>query len=375
MGKVIERNMSVDIVKAFGIICMVGGHCGWPLTHFVYLFHMAIFFIASGYCYKQSNSLDQMSVIRFIKRKFVSIWFPYVLWTAIYSVLHNLFIKINFYTDNPLLMKYVSGPRIYTTEYWTILDMLKNIIKALFLRGGTQMGGAFWFLATLMKISIIYCIVDFTLNIFLRKNEQRVFASQFIISIIFLCIGFACFTTKHSLSGMDRVFSYYILFYGGYAVKKYGWSSSEKTGIVHGVVLVTSLVVLLISNRMGSISLDQNRYVNPFFLLIVSFAGWQFLYELAFLIQKVSFLNILLVCIGQNTLAVVILHFLCFKIVNYMGVFIYQQPLFLVAAFPVLYDGGVWWVAYMLVGVSIPVCLSVLWKRLENNYKNNQLQC
>ena len=33
-----ERNISIDIIKGIGIILMVGGHCGIPLTH-GYFFH------------------------------------------------------------------------------------------------------------------------------------------------------------------------------------------------------------------------------------------------------------------------------------------------------------------------------------------------
>ena len=58
MNRVKRRDLSVDIVKALGIVCMVAGHCVWPFTHFIYLFHMAIFFIASGYCYKEANSTE-----------------------------------------------------------------------------------------------------------------------------------------------------------------------------------------------------------------------------------------------------------------------------------------------------------------------------
>ena len=36
-----NRNISIDIIKGIGIILMVGGHCGMPFTHFIYLFHMA----------------------------------------------------------------------------------------------------------------------------------------------------------------------------------------------------------------------------------------------------------------------------------------------------------------------------------------------
>ena len=45
-----ERNVHIDIIKGIGIILMVYGHAAAPFKHFIYLFHMAIFFMASGYC-------------------------------------------------------------------------------------------------------------------------------------------------------------------------------------------------------------------------------------------------------------------------------------------------------------------------------------
>lgn len=71
-----ERNISIDIIKGIGIILMVGGHCGMPFTHFIYLFHMAIFFMASGYCFNASNSETMQDVLSFVKRKFKGLWFP-----------------------------------------------------------------------------------------------------------------------------------------------------------------------------------------------------------------------------------------------------------------------------------------------------------
>ena len=372
MGVIKQRDLSIDIVKALGIICMVAGHCASPFTHFIYLFHMAIFFIASGYCWKESNSSDFIGTTRFIKRKFITLWVPYVLWTAIFSFLHNFFIHINVYTDNPLLLEYVSGTYISTTEYWSLFDIVKNIIKAMLLHGGTQMGGAFWFLATLMEISIGYCIVDFLLNHLFKKNSKQVFVAQWVISILFLGLGFICYKTSHSFAGMDKVFSYYILFHGGFTVKKYGWSSKERNNYVHELILGLTLIVLLICNNIGSIGLSQNSYVNPIYFLVVSFVGWQFLYEMAFFLQKHSFTKDLFVCIGQNTLAVVILHFLCFKIVSYIGVLFNHQPLCLVAAFPILYRGGVWWIAYLIVGLAIPVLLSVLWKKSKISFLSSK---
>ena len=99
-----NRNINIDIIKGIGIILMVGGHCGMPFTHFIYLFHMAIFFMASGYCFNASNSETMQDVLSFVKRKFKGLWFPYVLWTAVFSLLHNVFIKTGIYSSDPWLI-------------------------------------------------------------------------------------------------------------------------------------------------------------------------------------------------------------------------------------------------------------------------------
>ena len=72
-----------------------------------------------------------------------------------------------------------------------------------------------------------------------------------------------------------------------------------------------------------------------------------------------------IVCCGQNSMAIVVLHFLCFKIISLVGVVVYNQPREGIAAFPVLYEQGAWWIAYMFAGIIVPVLLSVMWKKLK----------
>lgn len=373
-GKIFSgRDMSVDIIKALGIIGMVAGHCGSPITKFIYLFHMAIFFIASGYCYTSEKSDSLESFFAFTKRKFRTLYFPYVLWTVIYSCLHNLFIKLNVYTDNILLLKYVDGEYIGITEPWTIIDIIKSIIRACLLHANTQMGGAFWFIATLMEISITYCFIDLLIKQILPLKVNDTIKIQLIISIVFLGLGYVCHLTQHSFAGISKILSYYILYYGGFLIKKYGVSSKDRIMYKHCIILVLSFAILFICNKLGEINLSSNSYENPAFFLIVSFAGWQFVYELAYFIKKSDQIKNIMVCIGQNTMAVVILHFLCFKIVSYVGVLLEGKPLCLVAAFPVLYRNGYWWIFYLAVGVSIPVFLSIARKRIMRCLKNTIL--
>lgn len=174
-----NRNINIDIIKGIGIILMVGGHCGMPFTHFIYLFHMAIFFMASGYCFNASNSETMQDVLSFVKRKFKGLWFPYVLWTAVFSLLHNVFIKTGIYSPDP----------------WSISEIGKNIIKSFFLHGHTQLGSALWFISTLMQIAVLYCCIDYVIKK-VAASKKANFLLQGAVSIVFLAVGYRCALTN-----------------------------------------------------------------------------------------------------------------------------------------------------------------------------------
>lgn len=188
---------------------------------------------------------------------------------------------------------------------------------------------------------------------------------QLLISVTFLLLGYYCSITQRTYAGIDKIFSYYILFFCGYYFRRYHISDKKRKEFSHFVILLTCMISLVILNNFGNIELVSNTYTNPVYFLTVSLMGWQFLYEIAHYIQKNRIAKRVFIYIGKNTLAVVILHFLCFKIVNYLEVILYHQPTFLVAAFPTLYTNGFWWIVYLLVGLIIPICLSTIWKSFK----------
>lgn len=163
--------------------------------------------------------------------------------------------------------------------------------------------------------------------------------------------------------GVNRVLSYYCLFYLGAVVREH-----QKTVHIekyHYWKMTVAFLILVLCNQIGSIALDENRYENPAFLLVVSICGWVLLYEVAQELKKKKLLADAIVCCGQNSMAIVVLHFLCFKIISLVGVVVYNQPREGIAAFPVLYEQGAWWIAYMFAGIIVPVFLCVMWKKLK----------
>ena len=43
-----QRDAVLDAMRGIGIVLMVAGHSGFAGTDFIYLFHMALFFMLSG---------------------------------------------------------------------------------------------------------------------------------------------------------------------------------------------------------------------------------------------------------------------------------------------------------------------------------------
>lgn len=56
---------------------MVCGYSGAPFTNWIYLFHMALFFMRRD-IYGMSAMQRRKSVVQYMKRKVKSLWLPYI---------------------------------------------------------------------------------------------------------------------------------------------------------------------------------------------------------------------------------------------------------------------------------------------------------
>lgn len=363
-----KRIEEIDLIKGIGIILVVLGHSGSPFTHFIYLFHMAIFFIASGFLFKSSYSDSFNSLKRFTFNKIKHLWVPYVIWGSMFVLLHNFFIRINVYTSNEDIIKFSNNKYSGITNFYNIFDIIAYIRKTLIFNCQEQLAGAFWFFSALFFISVLYSFIDFTIKLFSKKYYMIV---QGVISLIFLSIGFMLSLKNVSFNIFAVVLSSYFLFYSGQVLKNYNKYLIQNKLKGHIVVFIVSFSLLLVLNHYGDIELGKNQYINPLFLLASSYSGFLLLYSFSFFIKKVHIIKKLLVILSKNSRIIVVLHFLSMKIVSAIVVQCYRLPVFCIALFPNCYgDRGLWWVLYTIAGVSIPVVLSVLFKKVIQYYKN-----
>lgn len=357
-----DRDKAIDFVKGSGIVLMVMGHTEGPLTDFIYLFHMAIFFIASGWLMnlKYARNLSYMRV--YIKKKLKGLWIPYVGFNIVYLILNNLFIRLNIYTNNPGFLKEKS---FIIPEFGDLFQCMgfvetaKQILKVILFKGGTQMGSALWFFNTLFFVLVLYMAVQYILCRFV--NESRADVIQIIVAIIFVSIGHSCQLHDFRAFGMGRVLSYYCLIYLGHIFNKHTVFRRLYSHIKPAIAFAVSCIFLLLLYHRGIISLSNNTYPNPLFLIAASVAGWTMLYSLGMMLQKAKIITDALQYISVHSVPIVGMHFLCFKIVNLIAVLALGMKMYMIAAFPVLELPGAWWLLYTVVGISIPLSADRVW--------------
>ena len=88
------RDSAVTYTKAVGIILMVIGHSNCPqmLWDFIYMFHMPLFFIMAGYCFKDKYL---QTPVDYVKKKLKGIYLPFIKWSLLMLVLHNIFCALH----------------------------------------------------------------------------------------------------------------------------------------------------------------------------------------------------------------------------------------------------------------------------------------
>ena len=279
------------------------------------------------------------------------------------------------------------GSKATVHAYMTVSETVREIVKALFMVGRTELGGAFWFLTTLFGITLLCTVIDFVLSK-LIVNEKRKDIVHGVISATFCLLGWSCNFLDISHLTIPVIFSCYILYFSGYMIKKYMSGKS-----IRPLWAISALAVLVVMYMLGvRYNIGLNHYVNPVCMLLTSFSGWILLSWIAEVIEKRK-ISSLIKIIGQNTLPIVIHHltdhflFLqfsknypprlntnhlwCFKLVHLIQIWIYKYPRRYLAAFPYLNGDGLWWICYTIVGVGLPVLLYIGTRKIIHRRKES----
>lgn len=329
-----NRVKYMDIAKALGIILVVYGHSGAPFWKFVYLFHMSLFFFVSGYFYQDKYTSNP---VRLVVKRIKTLYIPFIKYGIIFTILHNLFFNINFYSE---LNMWQDSSVHYFNSY---IDFIKNIIGVLSFAKIEQLLAPFWFLPVLFCVNILFVGLSYLVQ---KINITNYIRPILIISLFIM--GVVISPQNKVLKLMSISLIELLLYYAGYLFKKYG-----KLFIFKSYVALGCFAILSICLNFGSINVAAHQIVNPLFFILCSLSGIYICLYLSTKITGVIDENNILYYIGKNTIIILALQFISFKTINYLQIIIFKYPTSYLAK-PVI-SNSAWWVLYAFVGIFIPL--------------------
>lgn len=322
-----QRDIVLDMAKGILIILMVAGHSGAPkwLESCIYSFHMPCFFMISGMLFSYFY-LDKPKA--YIKKRIKGIWWPFVKWTWIFLIFHNLFYNFGVYNE-PL----------------TFQEMVKKFVGIFFLMDVEQLLGGFWFLRSLF-IAAVVCFLYYKF-IGIKKG--------------ILAIGIAFFVGIAELLTVLK-FQFYYFEPVNILACAYFMAGTLLAGIqirstkLKWFVSCTALILLGCAPMYGKLEISTLNEVNmvPYFIqsLIIS-SGFLFMLNNFRYTGAAKYLAY----IGEKTIDILIFHFLAFRIVSLIKIYAFGLDMEKLKDFPVIPEyNSVFWIIYVILALII--CLS-----------------
>lgn len=346
-----ERIRYMDILKGLAIIMVVMGHCDAKGGKLIYLFHMPLFFFISGYFYNEKYSPKIL-----IKKRIKSLYLPFIKYEIIFLVFHNIFYKLNLYNLQS------SSP----VSKYSLNDILINLIHIGLFDGTEMLLSPFWFLACLFIVTIIFCMI---LNITNKLKLKEIVTA--LIVIILLMLGELL--TKMNINIVVSPFCKEIFnvslvalffFYIGFIYKK-----CELKIAISSKIAFIAFIILCISAKMNfKVDMRINYYSNFLVFVVDAILGIYFMLTLIKKLDKLKFEFIFLKYAGKNTITIMALQLICFKIISIIQVKLYNLPINSLSGFGNIYNKNLWWIAYTIIGVILPCIIKYAYDMLKKFY-------
>lgn len=334
------RDNSISIAKAIAIMLMVLAHTSFSDygNRFINMFHMPLFFFFSGYCFKDKY-LNQP--LDFIRKRIIGLYKPFVKWSVVFLLLHNIFFKLNIYNDKFGFKGVVS----HLYEWNEFIYKLIHIITRM--TDNEQLLGGYWFLYSLFVCSIIGFL-------FVKYNKNPFIGGGLLLLTTMFLSAYKLHIPYFGIGGRETFAT--IFFYLGYNYKKYDFQIHQQF-----YILPLGFIAVFVGEKFWQASLLNFRWYEVIPYTITASLG---VLTLFYISKKISTfqskLKEYLIYIGNNTLTILTWHFLSFKLVSLIIIYLYEVPVARLAEFPVIteYSQRGWFVMYFIIGVVIPLIMS-----------------
>lgn len=301
---------------------------------------MPLFFFLSGFLFKESSTHKPIS---YIYKKIKSLYFPYIKWGIIFLLLHNIFCTYH------ILKEPIYQP----------IDYLNALIELLKMQKSGILLGAFWFLKELLCVSTLTIIIFFIIYHF-KFSKQIV---TFIIPISLLIAVFMSIGNIHLLTISHRTFLGMSFFISGYLYYK-------KNIQINIISFVIFSLIILGGAYLHPTHIASNRF-DIILAYVLAIIGIFAILYIATYIEKTHKLKIFLIYTGQNTISIMALHFLSFKIISLLKIAFYNLKIEKLGDWPIIKEcNDVYWILYSIAGVFIPLLYTFLLSNLKKQYEN-----
>ena len=348
-----KRNDSLDIMKGLAIIIVVANHASMPFFVWTSLLELSLFFITAGYCYKKNGDFNQS--VHYIIKKFKSLYIPCTFFTGLCSLCNNFLVNVG----------------IIDNELYSFNDLLRQLMKCLLFSGGGQLSGTVWFLRCLFGALVLYTMIVFACSK-TGMSDKLITVTCISFSIIGWIIGLLKIPGYQYFNSFTVVFCIEL----GRLMKineiKYCIPGEKTKKIESLIIVIISAFFLRLLVGFGFFSVRENQIINPLMYYTCAVLGWVFMCNFSNLIRNVFCLAIPLKIIGRHTLVIMLLHFSAFKIVTLIQILMLGLDWEMLKAHPCLITEHNWWAVYTIIGVFIPLCISLICdngKRILKSYQ------
>ena len=336
-----SRNNYISVTKAIGIILMVVGHSGCPsaIGRFIYLFHMPLFFVCSGYFFKEIA--DKASLLTFCRKRIKGLYLPYLKWSLLFLLLHNVFRHFH-----------ITGSKIYHTQ-----DYIRQVIRLVTMTDYELLIRPFWFIKELLFASVIVASISII--------RARLFPNIGTFTLLFFSLTIAILSKYIPLIPLigdcSLLFLSIAYFYSGILIRKYKPSIPFTTPMI-----IISFFVVLIGSILFTRTIDM-RFITaknmlPYYL--ISLSGVIMVFCISKKLECFSFKSALYY-IGNHTMPILALNLLSLKVGSLIKIWLYGMPIEKLASYTVIYEyNSTFWLSYTTLGVAIPLLADYIYHYL-----------
>lgn len=323
-----NRYEFIDVAKALLMILTVIGHSGSPFTPYIYLFHLSGFVFFSGFLFKEKT----FDLKKNIEKKIKTLYFPYVKYQLIFLFLSTIFSLTYIYKYNP--------------DYYTLRHYVNGIIATLtFGGGGGDLLGAMWFIVLLLEVSILYIVIYYLAVKVFKSNKLLDFIIIFLYIFGMTLNHFQIYLPRYIDTAMIMVIFYQLGFY---------FNKYKNRIPINIFYFIIALINLYILNQFGKVDIGVHNFTNFCFFLISSLSGIYCIIYVSNTFVKYG-ISQYFIYIGKNTMTILALHFLSFKLVTYLIIISNSYSFERLSEFPILIDHTNLWFLYSIVGIIIPL--------------------